>query len=153
MQNTFFFIPVSERNNSMQRIRNISIRTFAVLALVLNANAQQIKEPVDYVNPNIGGVGQLLSGTPPILIMPYGMMRVAPITTPGISDRYLADKIYGFPAGEMTLMPMTGSTETDPAKYASMYDHDLETATPYYYAAILEKYDIKVEYTVTAHAA
>jgi putative alpha-1,2-mannosidase len=34
-----------------------------------------------------------------------------------------------------------------------MYDHDLETATPYYYAAILEKHDIRVEYTVSAHAA
>ena len=50
-------------------------------------------------------------------------------------------------------MPITGSAQTDPAKYASMYDHDLETATPYYYAAILEKYDIRVEYTVGAHAA
>jgi hypothetical protein len=37
---------------------------------------------------------------------------------------------------------MTGSAETDPAKAASMYDHDLETATPFYYAAILEKPDI-----------
>ncbi len=86
-------------------------------------------------------------------MMPYGMMSISPITTPGIDDRYLADKIYGFPAGGVTLMPMTGSAETDPAKYASMYDHDLETATPYYYAAILEKYDIEVEYTVSAHAA
>jgi len=85
--------------------------------------------------------------------MPYGMMRISPITTPGITDRYLADKIYGFPAGGMTLMPMTGSAQTDPAKYASMYDHDLETASPYYYSAILEKHDIEVEYTVSAHAA
>ena len=42
-------------------------------------------------------------------------------------------------------MPMTGPAESDPAKSASMYDHDLETATPYYYAAILEKHDIRVE--------
>jgi len=27
---------------------------------------------------------------------PYGMARLAAITTPGITDRYLADKIYGF---------------------------------------------------------
>jgi predicted alpha-1,2-mannosidase len=123
--------------------------------LLVSCTAPQTekKTPVDYVNPNLGGIGQLLSATSPNVIMPYGMMRISPITTPGISDRYLADKIYGFPAGGMTLMPMTGPAENDPDKYASLYDHDLETATPYYYAAILEKYDIKVEYTVSAHAA
>jgi len=137
----------------MPRMPYISIRAFAVLALVLSASAQQNKEAVDYVNPNIGGIGQLLSATSPNVVVPYGIMRISPITTPGITDRYLADKIFGFPAGGVTLTPMTGSAETDPAKYASMYDHDLETATPYYYAAILEKYDIRVEYTVSAHAA
>jgi len=139
--------------SSLLKATNTSVRAFAVLALALSVSAQQNKEPVDYVNPNIGGIGQLLSATSPSVIMPYGMIRISPITTPGITDRYLADKIYGFPAGGMTLMPMTGSAETDPAKSASMYDHDLETATPYYYAAILEKHDIRVEYTVSAHAA
>ncbi len=143
----------TERNNSMSPMSSILIRAFAILALVLHASAKPNKEPVDYVDPNIGGIGQLLSATSPNVIMPYGMMRLAPITTPGINDRYLADKIYGFPAGGMTLMPITGPAETDPAKCASIYDHDLETATPYYYAAILEKYDIKVEYTASAHAA
>jgi len=139
--------------SSLLKAANTSVRAFAVLALALSVSAQQNKEPVDYVNPNIGGIGQLLSATSPSVIMPYGTMRISPITTPGITDRYLADKIYGFPAGGMTLMPMTGSAETDPAKSASMYDHDLETATPYYYAAILAKHDIRVEYTVSAHAA
>lgn len=137
----------------MVRMSRTSSLAVAVLALTLCSDAQQKKEPVDYVNPNIGGIGQELSATSPAVTMPYGMMRISPITTPGITDRYLADKIYGFPAAGVTLMPMTGSAETDPAKYASMYDHDLETATPYYYAAILQKYDIKVEYTVSAHAA
>jgi predicted alpha-1,2-mannosidase len=115
--------------------------------------AQQEKEPVDYVNPNIGGIGQMLQPTQPLVQYPYGMMRIAPITTPGITDRYLADKIYGFPAGGVLLMAATGPEETEAAKYASMYDHDLETATPYYYAVTLEKYDIRVEYTVSHHAA
>lgn len=125
-----------------------------VLLLVNCLSAKTNKKtPVDYVNPNIGGIGQMLSSTSPNVIMPYGMMRISPITTPGVGDRYLADKIYAFPAGGMTLMPTTGSAETIPDKCASMYDHDLETTTPYYYAAILEKYDIKVEYTVSSHAA
>ncbi len=137
----------------MVRALKPSLLVFVILPLILGGDSPQKKEPVDYVDPNIGGIGQLLSATSPAVTMPYGMMRISPITTPGISDRYLADKIYGFPAAGVTLMPMTGAAETVPAKYASLYDHDLETATPYYYAAILEKYDVKVEYTASAHAA
>jgi predicted alpha-1,2-mannosidase len=118
------------------------------------AGAQQKKEPVDYVDPNIGGIGQLLAPTYPLVYLPYSMMRIVPITTPGIKDRYLADKIYGFPGGGgMVMMPTSGPVETDPEKYASPYDHDLETATPYYYAVLLEKYNIEVEYTVSERAA
>ena len=137
----------------MARVLHLSIVLFVVLTLVLSGCSRQQKAPVDYVNPNIGGIGQLLQPTYPIVKMPYGMISISPITTPGITDRYLADKIYGFPAGAVNLMPMTGSAEPDPVKNASVYDHDLETATPYYYAATLEKYDIEVEYTVSAHAA
>jgi predicted alpha-1,2-mannosidase len=111
------------------------------------------KSPVDWVDPNIGGVGQVLSSVSPTVSMPYGMMRIAPVTTPGINDRYLADKIYGFPAGSIALMPVSGAVDSMPDGYASLYDHDLETATPYYYSTLLEKYEIQVEYTVTAHAA
>ena len=112
----------------------------------------QAKEPVDHVNPNIGGIGHLLTATAPTVQLPYGMMHFAPMVTPGIMDRYLADKIYGFPAGGITLVPMTGPAETDPAKIASPYDHDLETATPYYWAGLLEKYNIHVEYTTSERA-
>src|SRR5437588_12506293 len=61
------------------------IRAFAVLALVLSASAQQNKGPVDYVNPNIGGIGQLLSATSPNVIMPYGTMRISPDQFEGFS--------------------------------------------------------------------
>ena len=131
--------------------------TAAVAPAVLPATAAprtgQMKEPVDYVNPNMGGIGQLLSSTSPFVKLPYGVMTVSPITTPGVNDRYLADKIYGFPAGAVTLMPMTGSAETEPAKYASWYHHVLATSTPYYYAGILDDSNIEVEYTVSEHAA
>jgi len=111
------------------------------------------KEPVDYVDPNIGGIGHLLQPTAPWVQLPYGMTRLAPITTPGITDRYLADKIYGFPAGGAALMPVAGEVVATPQEYASEYDHDLETVTPYYGSEVLEKYDILVEYTVGRLAA
>ena len=133
-----------------------TLQTLAVSTLILGlsvgGSAQQEKELVDYVNPNIGGIGQLLKATSPIIKLPAGMASVAPITTPGITDRYLADKIYGFPAGGFTFMPLVGPPETDAAKNASLYDHDLETATPYYYRTTLEDSNTVVEYTVSAHA-
>ena len=111
------------------------------------------KEPVDYVSPNIGGIGQLLTATVPYMQTPHGMARLAPITTPGINDRYLADKIYGFPAGPAMLMASTGKVSTQPKDYASTFDHDFETTTPYYYAADLERWGIKAEVTATQTAA
>jgi predicted alpha-1,2-mannosidase len=104
-------------------------------------------DPVDYVSPNIGGIGQLLTATIPYVQTPHGMARLAPITTPGINDRYLADKIYGFPAGPAMLMVSTGKVSTQPKDYASTFDHDFETTTPYYYAADLQSWDIKAEAT------
>jgi hypothetical protein len=39
----------------------------------------------DYVNPNIGTVGHLLTSTSQTVSLPHGMMKAAPITTPGIA--------------------------------------------------------------------
>jgi predicted alpha-1,2-mannosidase len=110
------------------------------------------KQLVDYVDPNIGGIGQLLTATIPYVQWPHGMARIAPITTPGITDRYLADKIYGFPVGPGVLMTSTGDVGTTRATYASDFDHDLETTTPYYYAADLQTWHIRAEFTATQEA-
>ncbi len=81
----------------------------AILGIgIAGAAAQTSKPPVDYVDPNIGGIGQLLTATVPYVQYPYGMARIAPMTTPGITDRYLADKIFGFPAGPALLMAADG---------------------------------------------
>jgi predicted alpha-1,2-mannosidase len=124
----------------------------ALLASGAFGAVEQRKEAVDYVSPNIGGIGQLLTATIPYVQRPYGMARFAPITTPGITDRYLADKIYGFPAGPAMLMASTGDEGTQPERYASDFDHDFETATPYYYAADLQTWGIKAELTATEEA-
>ncbi len=107
------------------------------------------KQPVDYVSPNIGGIGQLLTATTPFVQYPHGMARLAPITTPGITDRYLADKIYGFPAGPAMLMASVDSQSNHPEAYASEFDHDFETSTPYYYSVDLETWGIKAELAAT----
>src|SRR5579875_1373841 len=119
----------------------------------MSAAGQSTKDPVDFVSPNIGGIGQLLTATIPYVQYPHGMARLYPETTPGITDRYLADKIYGFPAGPALLMASLGNAGTNPAEYASEFDHDFETATPYYYEADLQTWKIRAEATTTREAA
>jgi predicted alpha-1,2-mannosidase len=130
--------------------------TLVLLTLLTDIASAQVhrqKEPVDYVSPNIGGIGQLLTPTIPYVQRPHGMARLAPITTPGITDRYLADKMYGFPIGAATLMASTGEVGTRPERYASDFDHDFEIATPYYYEADLQTWGIQSEFTATEQAA
>ena len=124
-----------------------------LLGPALASPAQAPKQPVDYVSPEIGGIGQLLTSTRPVVQRPHGMAMLAPITTPGITDRYLADRIFGFPAGPSTLMASTGEVATSPATYASDFDHDLEVTTPYYYEAELQSWQIGAELTATNEAA
>jgi predicted alpha-1,2-mannosidase len=119
----------------------------------LRMSAQKANDPVDYVSPNIGGIGQLLTATIPYVQYPHGMTRLAPITPPGIADRYLADKIYGFPVGPATLLVSTGESSTYAKDYASAFDHDFETATPYYYEVDLQTWNIKAEFTTSRKAA
>jgi putative alpha-1,2-mannosidase len=124
-----------------------------VTSVALGAPPQRAKEPVDYVDPYIGSIGHLLTSTSPAVQYPYGMVRLAPATAGRNQDRYFAHEISGFPAGAAMLMATTGELETDLAKCASSFDHDQETATPYYWSAILERYGIVAEATVTGHAA
>ena len=123
----------------------------------------KVKEPIDYVNPNIGGIGHLLVSTDPIVQLPEGLVKLSANPWPEIVDRYLADKVFSFSLRDVPryttktipswIMATTGNIEVTPAKIASDYDHDFETVTPYYSALLLENYEINVEYTVTKNAA
>lgn len=127
-----------------------------VLAILMGTVAaawgQVQKAPVDYVSPNIGGIGQLLTATTPYVQRPFGMLHIAPIMTPGITDRYLADKIHGFSAGPAVLMASVGEVGTSAETFASDFDHDFEKTTPYYYEADLQTWKIEAELTASDQA-
>lgn len=106
------------------------------------------KEPVDYVNTDIGSISILLKATRSVVQLPNDYPQVTPIHNPGITDNYVATKIYGFPAGGIAIMPGTGKTKTDPNDIASDFDRDFETRTPYFYKGLLEDYNIEASYTV-----
>lgn len=128
-----------------------------------NKLMSNLKEPIDYVNPQIGTIGHLLTATAPIVQMPFGMVKLTSNPWPEVTDRYLADKIFSFSlrdvprystrTGATWIMATTGSLAVTPAEIASRYDHDHETVTPYYSSLLLEDYNIVAEYSVTEHAA
>jgi len=113
-----------------------------------------------FVDPNIGGVAPLLTTKNPTVHRPHSMARVFPVTKPGLSDRYLSDKIYGFavnmPAyrnGHVTeLMPVKGGLSADVNVNASLYDHDLEEVHPWHHRLLLEDHNIIAEWTTTERA-
>jgi predicted alpha-1,2-mannosidase len=114
-----------------------------------------------YVDPNIGGVAPLLTTKAPTVHRPHGMARIFPVTKPGLEDRYLSDKIYGFtvnmPAyrrGYVTeLMPVSGKLNIDRNENAATYDHDLEEVHPWRHSVLLEEPDINADWMTTERAA
>ncbi|MDR0750003.1 MAG: GH92 family glycosyl hydrolase [Tannerellaceae bacterium] len=105
--------------------------------------------PVDDVYMYIGTINPKTRGTTPVIKVPGGTVGLFPAFTPGMTDWYFADKIYGFPLGVGSLMANTGQMKVGSRENASRFDHDLETATPYYYQALLEDPEINTEFTVT----
>jgi len=111
------------------------------------------KQPVDYVSPNIGGIGQLLTATVPFVQLPFGMARVSAATTPGVADRYLADRVYGYSFGAGILMASTGEVADEARDYSSDFDHDFETTTPYHHRLDFESWSTTGDCTATKQSA
>ena len=146
------------------KLSNATCLLMGILLLISCENQQnEKKSPVDYVNPNIGGVGYLLVATDPIVHLPQGSIQLSSNPWPEIYDRYLADKVFSFSLRAVTrygtltipswIMATTGKIEVTPSKIASFIDHDFETVTPYYSQLLLGDYDVNVEYTTTEQVA
>ncbi len=127
-----------------------------VILLLLSSCSKRGGDPVDFVNPNIGGISPLLQTTVPLVSLPESMMRIYRL--PG---NYQAEKINGFPfilCGHRNgtaglLMPTSGKISADQRSWASYYDHDFEVCTPYYYSVWLEDPDIDLEFSVAARSS
>ncbi len=103
---------------------------------------------IDFVDPDIGGVGLLLQPARPTVQLPNRMIRVYPSR-----KDYLDDQIRSFPLtlvshrnGELFgILPFTGRMPAEAP--VSAWDNQLETSTPWYLKTWLEDYDITVEFT------
>ncbi len=128
------------------------------MIIILSACTQ--RDVTVYVDPNIGSVATLLTTKNPTVHRPHSMVRVFPVTKPGLNDRYLSDKIYGFalnmPAyrmGHVTeIMPTIGKLNLHYNENAAGYDHDQEEVHPYYHKVWLEESNIIADWTTTEHS-
>ena len=147
----------------MKRNSYLFMVCFVVAQIFFSCKNENIKDPVDYVNPNIGTIGHLLVATEAMVQLPHGMVQTGQNPYPEIGDRYLADKIssfslralprYGIKTVPSWIMATTGKARVNTGEIASTFDHDFETVTPYFSSVILEDYQITVETTVTEHAS
>lgn len=155
------------------------MRRALCLALVLGAAgaagpaaAAAATDPAALVHPLSGTTG---SGFPMVgASVPFGMIQPGPDTalangqqSPVNYDGYAYhdQTIRGFSlthfdgagikiAGDLPFMPTTGPLSgSDPASWASPYEHASEVAQPGYYAATLARYATRVEISATRRAA
>ena len=121
---------------------------FAAAALLLCTAGCRDEGVGRWVDPNIGGVAPLLTTVMPQVHRPHAMVRIYPVTEPGLNDRYFSDRIYGialnmprYRNGAVTaIMPTAGDVSFDPERSSSWYDHDLEELHPWSHRVWLEDF-------------
>jgi len=121
----------------------------------LESNNKTFK-PVDYVNPDIGGMSHLLVPTLPLVHLPNSMMRIS--RQPRGYDQ---ERIIHFPINLIShrmaavgrIMTTSGEININPDSWSSTYDHDFEETKPYHYSVLLEDHDIDLELTAKEHSA
>ena len=144
----------------------------AVAVVVVPGLAATSEDLTALVNPLAGSLGagfvQVAAGAP------YGMATPGPATTTPEGDdpvnyigySYQDPMIRGFAlnhfsgagihiGGELPIMATTGAVPSseDPTQYASTFSHATEVAQPGYYAATLDRYDVRAEMTATSRVA
>lgn len=131
----------------------------SIVLSILSIVSCNVKSPGEYVDPNIGGVAPLLTTVAPQVHRPHSMVRVFPLTEPGLNDRYLSDRIYGiifnmpkYRFGYTTsILPTSGELKLQENMLSSWYDHDNETLHPWHHKIWLEDFRVSAEWTTTEH--
>lgn len=105
---------------------------------------------LDYVDPTIGNVGQLLEPTRPTIQLPNQVIRVAPQR-----KDYLDNQITSFPLNIVShrmgqvfsIRPSAKPVSAESWKDRMAYDHDLEINNPWHYSTYLVDDEVTVEFT------
>ena len=106
------------------------------------------KTPAEYVNPFIGTVGHLLTGTRPKVMLPHGAAQIFPNVSPVQHDYYFSEKIVSFPVGPLEIM-FANENATCFSDAVSHFDMSTVSSHPYSYGVYLEDSSVYVEASTT----
>ncbi len=130
-------------------LKNIAGTVFVALLLAA-CTQERSTEPVDYVNPNMGGISHLLVPTYPTVHLPNSMLRVTPLRR-----EYTSSRIEGLPVFQtahrgsqaFAIFPFVGD------EVPGSYSYDCEKMTPYSYEVCLDEQETFVRYAVSHRSA
>jgi predicted alpha-1,2-mannosidase len=130
-------------------LRLVTISAITCATSVCFYNCSYAQDKLDYIDPHIGNVGQLLEPTRPTMHLPNQMIRMYPVR-----KDYIDDQISSFPLnmvshrlGEVFRIKPDNETITAASWNERMtYDHDLEQVHPWYYSTFLIDKGITVEF-------
>ncbi len=122
------------------------MKKLIITVAVVSAFLGQAKEPVDYVNTEIGNISHMLVPVFPAIQQPNGMLRVTPP-----NESFTTDRINGFylnvPShrqGQVfMMMPFSGKSDDLRPGWSSRYDQS--DARPYSYSVFLDDFDTVVK--------
>lgn len=120
-----------------------------LLAGIIESCSSQTNN-LQYIDPTIGNVGQLLEPTRPTVQQPNQMVRMAPIRKDHL-DQYISSfplNIVSHRLGEVfSLKPTVQPLNAGAWRRRMRFDHGLETIRPWHYSGYLLDEEITVEFT------
>lgn len=133
---------------SSKRIIGVALLTLSIVTL----QAQVKKAPVDYVNPYMGNISQMLVPTYPTVHLPWSMMRVRPER-----GSYTDVNVNGLPVFTVGHRGSTtfhlSATQGQKIDRVITTDYDNEIVRPYYYATDIDRQRVHAELTPSHHSA
>jgi len=141
-----------------------------ILVCLCSCSREETREPVDYVSTLVGTLSDFSMSTGnlyPATTLPWGMNCWTPMTSQhgdGWTYQYSAHKITGFKQTHQpspwindyayfSLMPLRDARDSGAEYRASVFSHQSETATPYYYQVYLADHDVNAEITPSERGA
>lgn len=131
----------------MKLIMTFITLTFVFLFLIGCDQKSETSSNLDYVDPNIGGVGHLLKPTRPTIQLPNQMIRMFPIRADYIDDQISFFPLTNLGENLFGIMPYVSSVNDKMWNHRQAYDHDLEIVRPYYYYTYFIDSEIQTEFT------
>ena len=135
-------------------MKRVNRWALSLLLLFPGISAWGTDSPVDYVNPNMGGISHLLAPTRPTVQVPYGMLRLYPQR-----GSFVDTHIDGLPLlvlnhRENCCFNLSVTHAPDGQLHGVMRsDYDNEVITPYSYRTDLDQQRVETEVVPAEHAA